>query len=234
MVVFSMSKTPSFLAIIPARGGSKRLPRKNILNLNGKPLIAYTIEASLQSKYITKTIVSSDDDEILNIAKKHGSNIIKRPFNLATDTSTSFDAIEHTILNQKERYDYIILLQPTSPLRTYKDIDGAVELLLNKDADAIISTCEVDHPVQWNMQIDETLNISKSIQTINSKRSQDQSKHYRLNGAIYITKTKELLEEKTFFLNKNIYSYIMKKENSVDIDNHLDFMVVKNILEQID
>ncbi len=227
-----MNKTPSFLAIIPARGGSKRLPKKNSLLLNGEPLIAYTIEASLQSNYITKTIVSSDDDEILNIAKKYGSDIIKRPDDLATDTSTSYDAIEHTILNQKKRYDYIILLQPTSPLRTYKDIDKAIELLINKDADAIISTCEVDHPVQWNMQIDETLDMSKSIQTINSKRSQDQTKYYRLNGAIYIANTKKLLEEKTFFLSKNIYSHIMKKEDSIDIDDELDFIIVKNIIEQ--
>lgn len=232
MVVFLMNKTPSFLAIIPARGGSKRLPKKNSLLLNGEPLIAYTIEASLQSNYITKTIVSSDDDEILNIAKKYGSDIIKRPDDLATDTSTSYDAIEHTILNQKKRYDYIILLQPTSPLRTYKDIDKAIELLINKDADAIISTCEVDHPVQWNMQIDETLDMSKSIQTINSKRSQDQTKYYRLNGAIYIANTKKLLEEKTFFLSKNIYSHIMKKEDSIDIDDELDFIIVKNIIEQ--
>ena len=117
-----MNTNCKILAIIPARGGSKRLPRKNILNLARKPLIAYSIEAALKSKYITKTIVTSDDDEILNIANKYGSDTIKRPDHLASDTATSFDAIEHTILSQNENFDYIILLQPTSPLRTTKHL----------------------------------------------------------------------------------------------------------------
>ena len=225
-----MKTIPRIIAIIPARGGSKRLPKKNILNLAGKPLIAYTIEASLKSKYITKTIVTSDDDEILNIAKNYGSDTIKRPDHLASDTATSFDAIEHTILSQNENFDYIILLQPTSPLRTTKHIDEAIELLIEKNADAVISTCEVDHPVQWNMKIDDTLDISKSIQSINTNRSQDQTKHYRLNGAIYIAKTKELLEEKTFFLTKNIYSYIMPKIESIDIDDEYDFRTAETFV----
>ncbi|MEA2050829.1 MAG: type II toxin-antitoxin system PemK/MazF family toxin [Campylobacterota bacterium] len=224
-------KTPSILAIIPARGGSKRLPRKNILNLAGKPLIAYSIEASLNSRYIKKTIVSSDDDEILNIAKDYSSEIIKRPAHLATDTSTSFDSIEHTILNQDESFDYIILLQPTSPLRTSKHIDEAIELLIEKNADAVISTCEVDHPVKWNMSIDDTLDISSAIFSINTNRSQDQTKHYRLNGAIYIARTKKLLEEKTFFLTKNIYSYIMDKKDSVDIDDEYDFLIAEAFIK---
>lgn len=225
-----MKNVPRILAIIPARGGSKRLPRKNILNLNGKPLLAYTIEASLQSKYITKTIVTSDDSEILDISKKYGSDTIKRPDYLASDTATSFDAIEHTIINQKENYDYIILLQPTSPLRTTKHIDEAIELLYGKKADAVVSTCEVDHPVQWNMKIKEDLDISEFVKNIDTNRSQDQTKHYRLNGAIYIARTEKLLEEKTFFLNQNIYSYIMNKEDSIDIDDNLDFIISQSIL----
>ena len=121
-------------------------------------------------------------------------------------------------------------MQPTSPLRTTKHIDEAIELLIEKTADAVISTCEVDHPVQWNMKIDDTLDISKSIQTINSKRSQEQEKYYRLNGAIYIAKTKELLEEKTFFLTKDIYSYIMPKIESIDIDDKIDFKLASILL----
>lgn len=222
-----MNKSPTFLAIIPARGGSKRLPRKNILDLNGKPLISWTIEAALKSKYITKTIVTSDDDEILDIAQKYGSDIIKRPADLASDTASSFDAIEHTILKQKEQYDYIILLQPTSPLRTHKHIDEAIELLLEKNADAVISVCEVEHPIQWTMSLDENLNMNNFVKNIDTRRSQDQKTHYRLNGSIYIIKTNKLLNKKTFFLTKKTYAYIMDKKYSIDIDDEFDFKLAE-------
>ena len=118
-----MYKNKTFLAIIPARGGSKRLPRKNVLNLAGKPLIAWSIEAGLKSNYIDKLIVSSDDDEILEISKKYGAQTIKRPNELASDTATTFVALKHTIDNI-EKCDYIILLQATSPLRNEKHIDN--------------------------------------------------------------------------------------------------------------
>lgn len=224
--------TSSILAIIPARGGSKRLPRKNILDLNGKPLIAYTIEAALKSNFITKTIVSSDDDEILNIAQKYGSKIIKRPDYLATDTATSFDVIEHTILNQNEKYDYIILLQATSPLRDAKHIDEAIELLKSKNADAVVSVCEMDHSPLWSNTLNETLSMKGFLKDeVLNKRSQDLKKYYRLNGAIYICKTEKLLEEKSFFLNDNIFAYVMDRKSSIDIDTELDFLIAKTIIE---
>ena len=226
-----MNKKPTFLAIIPARGGSKRLPRKNILDLNGKPLIAYSIEASQKSKYITKTIVTSDDDEILNVASKYGCDTIKRPSELSSDTSTSFDAIEHTIINQKESYDYIVLLQPTSPLRTSKHVDEAIELLFEKKGNAVISICEVEHPVQWNMKLGNDLDMSNFVKKINISRSQDQDKHYRLNGAIYISNSNMLLNEKTFFLEKNIFSFIMDRKDSIDIDEKLDFIFAQVLLK---
>ena len=123
-----------FLAIIPARGGSKRLPRKNILNLCGKPLIAWTIEAGKKSKYIDKVVVSSDDDEILDIANEHKVTVLKRPDHLAKDTSKTFDVIKHVIDNA-ESYDYIVLLQPTSPLRNKNHVDAAIDFLFEKNAE---------------------------------------------------------------------------------------------------
>ena len=225
-----MNNPPTFLAIIPARGGSKRLPGKNILELEGKPLIAWTIEASLKSKYITKTLVSSDDDEILNIAQKYGSDIIKRPDELSTDTATSFDAIKHAVLNQDENFDFVVLLQPTSPLRTTKHIDKAIELLLEKNAKAVISVCEVEHPVQWSMTLEDDLDMSQFVKNIDTKRSQDQKIHYRLNGAIYITNKEKLLEKCSFFLDSNIYSYIMDKSSSIDIDDEFDFNLAKLLI----
>jgi len=157
-----MYKNKTFLAIIPARGGSKRLPRKNILDLHGKPLISHSIEAGLNSKYIDKVVVSSDDDEILVISEKFGVNIIKRPDELATDVSTTFDAIKHTI-NNVEKYDYIVLLQPTSPLRDSKHIDEAIELLKNKNADAVVSVCEMEHSPLWSNTLDDSLSMKNFL-----------------------------------------------------------------------
>jgi len=223
-----MYKDKTFLAIIPARGGSKRLPRKNILNLCDKPLIAYSIEAGLKSKYIDKVVVTSDCDEILNISKKYGADIITRPFELAEDTSSSFVAIKHTLDNFKE-YDYIILLQPTSPLRDERDIDESIEFLANRDA--VISVCETDHSPLWANTLDESKSLKGFLKDeILNKRSQDIKPYYRLNGAIYICKANKLLEEETFFIKDNIYAYQMDRNNSIDIDHEIDFKIAEVLL----
>ena len=226
-----MNKT--FLAIIPARGGSKRLPRKNILDLCGKPLISWSIEAALKSKYISKVVVSSDDEEILNISSNFGADIIKRPYELANDTATTFDAIKHTI-NNLEKYDYIVLLQPTSPLRNEKHIDEAIELLEEKQADGIVSVCEMDHSPLWSNTLPEDGNMRGFLrEEILNKRSQDLEKYYRLNGAVYICKTDKLLENKSFFLKDNIFAYIMDRKSSIDIDEEIDFLFAERVIELI-
>jgi len=228
-----VNKERTFLVIIPARGGSKRLPRKNILDLNGKPLIAYSIAAGLQSKYIDKVIVSSDDNEILEIAAKYKAETIKRPDFLASDTATSFDAIKHTIENL-ENYEYIVLLQPTSPLRTAKHIDEAIELLKKKKADAVVSVCEMEHSPLWSNTLDESLSMNSFLRDeVLNKRSQDLEDYYRLNGAIYICQTEKLLKEKSFFLKENIFAYVMDKESSVDIDEEIDFRFAEFNLNQL-
>lgn len=227
-----MFKDKTFLAIIPARGGSKRVPRKNILDLAGRPLIVWSIEAGLKSKYIDKLIVTSDDDEILEVSKKYAANTIKRPMELASDTSTTFDAIKHTI-ESVEKYDYIVLLQPTSPLRNTKHIDEAIELLVKKNADAIISVGEMDHSPLWSNVLPKDMSMEGFLRDeVLNKRSQDLPVYYRINGAIYICKTENLLEEKSFFLKDNIFAYIMDKENSIDIDDRLDFYMAKAILDE--
>ena len=226
-----MNKT--FLAIIPARGGSKRLPRKNILDLCGKPLISWSIEAALKSKYISKVVVSSDDEEILNISSNFGADIIKRPYELANDTATTFDAIKHTI-NNLEKYDYIVLLQPTSPLRNEKHIDEAIELLEEKQADAIVSVCEMDHSPLWSNTLPKDGNMKNFLRDeVLNKRSQDLEKYYRLNGAVYICKTDKLLENKSFFLKDNIFAYIMDRKSSIDIDEEIDFLFAQKVIELI-
>jgi len=218
-------KKKTFLAIIPARGGSKRLPRKNILDL-------CTIDAAKKSQYIDKTIVSSDDEEILNISSKFGANILKRPEKLASDTATTFDAIKHTIKSVKEKYDYIVLLQATSPLRDEKHIDEAIQLLESKNGDAVVSVCDMDHSPLWSNTLDENLSMEGFLRDeVLNKRSQDLEKYYRLNGAIYICKAEKLLEEKSFFLKENIFAYKMNRKISIDIDEEIDFKIVEVLID---
>ncbi len=227
-----MRDRKSFLAVIPARGGSKRLPNKNILPLAGKPLIEWTIEAAKNSKYIDQIVISSDKNEILDIAKRYETISIIRPEALAKDEAKTVGVVLHVIESISEKHDFIILLQPTSPLRTSQNIDEAIELLFSKNADAVISVCETDYPILWCNTLQEDLSMNKFIpEDIKDKRSQDLPKYYRLNGAIYIVKTEKLKNEKTFFISGNIYAYIMDRKNSVDIDEEIDLKVATALLK---
>ena len=225
-----MLDNKTFLAIIPARGGSKRLKDKNILPLGDKPLIAHSIESGLASKYIDNVVVSSDSDTILEIAKKYGAKRVKRPDFLASDTATTFDAVKHTLKNFTS-YDYIVLLQATSPLRSAEHIDEAIELLQTKSADAIVSVCEMDHSPLWSNRLGIDASLEGFIpDEIAEKRSQDLEQYFRINGAIYICHREKLLQEKSFFIAKNIFAYKMDKHYSVDIDEALDFKFAELIL----
>lgn len=218
-----MLNEKTFLAIIPARGGSKRLPRKNILNLAGKPLIAWTIEAALQSKYIDKVLVTSDDEEILKVSNSYGASTIKRPMHLSQDNSTSFEAINHAIENTEE-FDYIVLLQPTSPLRTSGHIDEAIQLIFQKKSDAIISVTEMEHSPLWANTLPENESMDYFLREEDkNKRSQDLETYYRLNGAIYISLTETLINTGSFFHKTGAYAYKMDNRSSIDIDNVMDF-----------
>lgn len=225
-----MPRNRTYLAIIPARGGSKRLPRKNILPLADKPLVAWTIEAALQSSFINEVVVTSEDTEILEVSEKFGAKVLKRPNALAQDTSTSFDAVRHAIQNNPE-HEYTVLLQPTSPFRNSRHIDEAIRLLEDQQADAVISVCKVEHSPLWVNTLPKDDNMSGFLhEEISSLRSQDCPDYYQLNGAIYICKTSELIKAKSFYLKENIYAYKMDQKSSVDIDTEIDFMWAKFIL----
>lgn len=223
----------AFLAIIPARGGSKRLPRKNVLPLGGKPLIAWSIEAAKESKYIDEIVVSSDDNTILDIADQYNIKKIKRSAKLSSDNATTIDVITNTIKTCKRNFDYIILLQPTSPLRNAKHIDDAIELLEEKGADAIISVCEAEHSPLWSNTLQNDYDMSQFLnKNLLNKRSQELQTYYRLNGAIYIANKEKLLKQNSFFLDKNIYAYIMTQKESIDIDTKLDFDFATFLLQE--
>lgn len=232
-----MKNKKKFLAIITARGGSKRLPKKNIKYLDNKPLITWTIEATLQSQYVDELIVSTDCLDIAEISKKAGANVpFMRPDSLAQDHSTSIDVVLHAIEYFKsigQDFDYAILLQPTSPFRTSEDIDNAIESLFEKKSDAVISVCETEHNPIWCNTLNENQEMDNFLDSkyINA-RTQDLPTFYRLNGAIYICEMNTLIKNHTFFIPHNIHAYVMSQENSVDIDTHLDFLLANAILEQ--
>lgn len=209
------------LAIIPARGGSKGIPNKNIIDVGGKPLIVWSIEAALKSKYISKVIVSSDSDIILNIAKKTGSEIIKRPNELASDSARSEPVVKHVVnelLEKGEKFDYVILLQPTSPLRTSEDIDRSFEKLVKTKATAIISVSEVEKNPLKSFMINET-GFLKGI--VNDEfpfmPRQELPKVFYPNGSIYIIETRSFLKTNKLFTDKTI-AYETSLESSIDID----------------
>ena len=228
-----MFKGKTFLAVIPARGGSKRLPRKNVLDLAGKPLIAWTIEAAKHSKYIDHFVVSTDDQEISDVSKKYGAEVLTRPAELATDTASSVDVVLHAIAAQSQSYDYVILLQPTSPLRTAQHIDKAIELLFDKNANAVISVCETDHSPLWANTLPEDGNMDNFIrEEVKGKRSQDLPTYYRLNGAVYIVNLYELIKEKSFFNKSYSVAYIMDIYSSLDIDRKYEFELAKVLVKR--
>lgn len=226
------------LAIIPARGGSKGVPRKNIKYLNGKPLISYTIEAANSSKYIDKIVVSTEDEEIKEISLKYGAEIpFLRPKELANDKSPSIDSILYTVKRLKEEYnyfsDYVCLLQCTSPLRNERHIDEAFLKLKETNMDAVVSVCEAEVNPYWSNvfkgdKIEYFLEEGKNI-----TRRQDLPNVYRMNGAIYIIKTEVLIKTKTFE-PKNLTGYIMDDYSSVDIDTALDFKIAELIMKECD
>lgn len=223
------------LGLIPARYGSKRLPRKNILDLNGKPLIAWTIEEAKKSQFIDEIVVSTDSDKIATVSKKFGASVpFLRPRNLSSDKSTSIDAVIHALRFLSSRGDdfyYVVLLQPTSPLRLAEDIDSAFSIL-NKDTKAVVSVCEAEHSPLWTNTLPDNHSMERFLKReIVNKRSQDLPKFYRLNGAIYISEVNFLIQEKSFF-SKSTKAYIMPIERSVDIDNEIDWLLANVMLNR--
>jgi len=224
------------LAIVPARGGSKRLPGKNIKVLNGKPLIQWAIESALGIDGICRVMVSTDSQEIADIALKSGAEVpFLRPKELATDTSSSSVVIEHALDYYKEQgefFDFVLLLQPTSPIRNKQHTEQAIALLRSRNADAIVSVCECEHSPLWTNTLPINLSMDQFIrEEIKHTRSQDLPQSYRLNGAIYLSKVSRFYEENTLFLSSNIYAYVMDSESSVDIDHELDFLLAETILK---
>lgn len=219
------------VAIIPARGGSKRLPNKNIMNLCGKPLIVYSIESALNSKLVNKTIVSTDDNNIARISRQYGADVIKRPDELAKDSSPTIDAVVHALTqleSQGESFDIVVLLEPTSPLRKVDDIDNAIGVFIkNYDhADMLTSLGEIHLESPYIAKIVENGFVKKLIGT----KQTPEMRTYFPYGVIYAWKVESLKKYNTLSMDK-VVPYFIERWQNYEIDDAYDFMCVETIMK---
>jgi N-acylneuraminate cytidylyltransferase/CMP-N,N'-diacetyllegionaminic acid synthase len=230
------------VGLITARGGSRGIPRKNIKLLAGKPLIAWTIEAALASQCLSRVIVSTEDEEIARIAREWGAEVpFVRPAELAQDHTLGIEPVLHAMqwLDEHESYrpDYVMLLQPTSPLRTAQDIQEVIALAARLDADSVVGICQVKYHPYWTVRMNDDGTLRSfldgpdwdSLQKMFPRR-QDLPLAYAENGAIYLVRRQVLLKCKSFY-GKKFYGYVMPGERSLDIDTPGDFHLVDLLLK---
>lgn len=224
----------STIIIIPARGGSKRVPRKNVKPLLGKPLICWTIEAAIEAKLCARIVITSDDNEILNLAQKYaGEGVVarKRPNELATDRASTVDAIVDVLESEEANGnspETVVLLQPTSPLRNADDIIESLHIFNSgKNSETVVSVCEAEHPTAWlgYVKKDKSFIGTKLL----DRRSQDHRKEYRLNGAVYVASAKHIISKKSLFTG-NLLASLMPRSRSIDIDEEVDFKICEGLL----
>lgn len=224
------------IAIIPARCGSKGLSNKNIRLLNGKPLLAYSVEAAIESEIFDTVHVSTDSKKYADIASMYGADEpFLRDIINSGDSSSSWDAVREVLRKYKEigkEFDVCVLLQPTSPMRMSEDIKEAYMLFKEKKAKSLTSVTEVDHPVQWCFKLDATY-FMKDFATSPYKacRRQELEKYYRENGAIYIVGTSEIADHSFDFYSDQCVAYVMNRERSIDIDTLQDFIIAETIMQ---
>lgn len=232
-----MYKNKKILGVIVARGGSKGIPRKNIKELNGKPLIVYTIAAAKASQYLTSVILSTNDEETAQVSRDAGMDVpFLRPEELAQDTSSALSVIQHAVQwmkdNRGEEYDYVMILQPTSPLRLPEDIDACIQKIVDTEADSVMSMVElVDFSVKKLKKIENDVIVPLLEEEGKSSAQRDTlEKLYKRNAAIYLTKT-ECIQNNDLF-GKISRPYVMPAERSVDINHPFDFLMAETILKK--
>jgi len=212
----------SLIALIPARGGSKGIPRKNIREFCGKPLIAWSIEAALRVAGVDRVIVSTDDQEIADISLTYGAEVpFVRPDEIATDETPGIEPVLHAI-STLPHFDWILVLQPTSPLRTSKDIEGIVNFAKLKNFNSAVSVVEASNHPHWTYLRDNSGTLLSMTSGAPATRRQELPPAFTLNGALYLARSDWLLEKRTF-VSKETFGYVMPQERSVDIDSGLDW-----------
>ena len=217
------------MGLIPARGGSKGILRKNVRPIAGKPLIAWTIEAALKSPLLGMVVVSTDDAEIAEIARNYGGQTpFLRPAELAGDETPGIDPVLHA-LRELPGFDAVLLLQPTSPLRTTDDIDDCIRLAEAKNARCLVSVCCADRHPCWMYQLDAEQRLQPFVRGKHVTRRQDLPKVYAANGALYFART-DWLEQNRTFMTPETMAYVMPNERSIDLDNLLDWKLAELLL----
>lgn len=224
------------IAIIPARSGSKGLKDKNIKLLNGKPLLVYSIEAALKSKCFDAVMVSTDSEKYAKIAKQYGAEVpFLRTKKNSNDKSSSWSVVKEVLEKYKENgyiFDTFMLLQPTSPFRSYKDIKNAYKEYINRRANSIVSVCETEVSPECSFILPKNNLLSKELDVASeNKRRQDLNKYYTMNGAIYLANVNNFLKTKDIYKNK-CYAYIMDRKTSIDIDDELDLIYAEALLSK--
>lgn len=223
-------------AIIPARSGSKGVPDKNIKQLDGKPLMAYTIEAALKSKLFDEVYVSTDSEVYAEIARRWGASVpFLRNSELSTDSASTWDVVKDAVMRYREignSFDTLAVLQPTSPLRTAEDIIAGFDMMDSKDANAVVSVCETDHSPLWTNTLPEDASLEHFIDWARaSKPRQCLPAYYRINGALYIAKADYVLRADSIYSDR-CFALIMPRENSIDIDTDIDFIIAQCLIEK--
>lgn len=225
------------IAIIPARSGSKGLKDKNIKLLNGRPMLAYTIEAALLSGKYDCVHVSTDSEKYAQIAKENGADVpFLRSAELSTDTAGSWDVVRWTLEEYRKlgkEFEMVTLLQPTSPLRNSEDIQNAFSILEKQQAKAVVSVCEMEHSPLWSNVLSEDGCMNGFLDKVQDVGRQKLPTYYRINGAIYMLKTSLLMQKDMNLYGLGTYAYVMPKERSVDIDDELDFIMAETIMKHI-
>lgn len=222
------------IAIIPARSGSKGVKDKNIRDLCGKPLMAYTIEAAIESEEFEEIMVSTDSEKYAEIARQYGANVpFLRSAATSSDRASSWDMVEEVLNGYKQcgrEFDTFCLLQPTSPLRSADDITGAYQVYRQKADFAVVSVCEAEHSPMWCGHLPKNGEFIGFVNQENMIQRQTSDKFYRLNGAIYIVNIHKF-EKNRFLYQKGSFAYIMSQKTSVDIDTEIDFRLAEILLE---
>lgn len=226
------------LAIIPARSGSKRLRDKNIIDLNGKPLIYYTIKSALDSCCFEEVMVSTDSEKYANIAKQCGAKVpFLRSEEMSSDCAATWDTVREVLSYYKAKsinFEHVTVLQPTSPLRNKNDIIGVFRLLDKVKANNVVTVSEVEHPVQWCFKLPENGLMDEMAKSpYNYMKRQDLEPYYRENGAVYVINAKKIMDPKYDFYSDRCFAYIMPLTRSIDIDTKMDLLLASICMKDI-
>ena len=228
---------PKIVGLIPARGGSKGIPRKNLAAIHGRPLIDYSIQHALGSKRIDRVVVSTDDPEIKAVALASGAEVIDRPADLAEDATPTLPVLQHALAQLEQSGwvpDAVVLLQPTVPYRDTEDSDAAIEMLFSQDADLVVGVVRTKAPRDWIFQLHDGRVVFYEQPDFARTRRQSNVPEYRINGAIYVYKSQVIKQSQNYAWGEKAYGYIMDERRSLDIDEPFDLQIAERLLSPSD